>query len=161
VAGPDGALWFTQNSGGYNRVTKKVTREGVNQIGRISTGGAVAGYPISAPGNGPFGIAPGRDGALWFTENTGHQIGRMTTEGRITNEYDIGTQPGRISAGPDDALWFTDSDSQTIGSIATNGTVTRYAISRYATFIAAGPDGTLWFTDMTANKIGRLRPKGR
>ena len=63
VAGPDGALWFTNYIG--------------NSIGRITTTGVVANYTgkgISQPGQ----ITVGPDGALWFINgnNVDSSIGR-------------------------------------------------------------------------------------
>jgi streptogramin lyase len=41
-------------------------------------------FPIPTPNSQPLGITPGPDGALWFTENEGNKIGRITTAGAIT-----------------------------------------------------------------------------
>ena len=64
AAGPDGALWFTNDKN--------------NSIGRITTSGTVTndtGTGISQP----QGIAAGPDGALWFTNDGNTSIGRITT----------------------------------------------------------------------------------
>jgi virginiamycin B lyase len=116
TAGPDGALWFTNNGGG-------------GSIGSITTGGVVTFYPGNAETNGLQGIATGPDGALWFT-NFGNKggtgsIGRITTAGAVTNynpESYPGTgvdEPGGIAAGPDGALWFTNFADNSIGRITT------------------------------------------
>ena len=34
--------------------------------------------------SGPYGIATGPDGALWFTEMHGGRIGRITPEGEVS-----------------------------------------------------------------------------
>jgi virginiamycin B lyase len=34
--------------------------------------------------SGPYGIAAGPDGALWFTEMRGGRIGRITTGGEVS-----------------------------------------------------------------------------
>ena len=60
VAGPDGALWFTETG---------------RRIGRITTAGVVTEYPIA--GQPAAAIAAGPDGALWFAE-TGNRIGRLS-----------------------------------------------------------------------------------
>jgi virginiamycin B lyase len=62
TAGPDGALWFTEES--------------ANQIGRITTSGVLTEYAL-APGSGPVGITVGRDRAIWFTELSGF-VGRIS-----------------------------------------------------------------------------------
>jgi hypothetical protein len=64
TAGPDGALWFTN--------------QGNSTIGRITTGGVVTNYTGTGI-SGPEGITAGPDGALWFTNNNNSTIGRITT----------------------------------------------------------------------------------
>ncbi|SEG50410.1 virginiamycin B lyase [Paenibacillus sp. UNC499MF] len=32
--------------------------------------------------SGPYGLTYGKDGAVWFTEQIGNRIGRMTPDGR-------------------------------------------------------------------------------
>ncbi len=41
-------------------------------------------YPIPTPACIPFSIASGPDGNLWFTENYGARIGRITPSGDVT-----------------------------------------------------------------------------
>lgn len=52
--GPDGAMWFTTNDG--------------EQIGRITTTGAVTLFSLPQPLLGYLGITLGPDGALWVSE---------------------------------------------------------------------------------------------
>src|SRR5580700_8622609 len=94
TAGPDGALWFTEQAGNNQN------------IGRITTSGAITEYLPPTYHSGPNSIATGADGALWFTENGANQIGRITTAGVITNEFPIPTPNSGaygITAGPDGA----------------------------------------------------------
>src|SRR5215470_15761453 len=67
TSGSDGALWFTEN--------------GSNQIGRITTSGAITEYPIPSSSSGPIAITTGPDGALWFT--TPAKLGRITSSGSV------------------------------------------------------------------------------
>jgi len=56
---------------------------------------------------------------LWFTENEGDRIGRITPTGQIT-EFPLPTgsgSPEGITAGPDGTLWFTKSYWNKIGRI--------------------------------------------
>ncbi len=144
VAGPDGALWFTENFG--------------NKIGRMTTGGAITEY-VLPPSRFPGAITVGPDGALWFVEDG--RMGRITTAGTIT-EYPTGVtgvEAGAIAAGPDGALWFTTTNS--IGRMTTAGVVTQYPLPPTiidAGAITAGPDGALWFTNI--NSIGRITTAG-
>lgn len=41
-------------------------------------------FTIATGDSAPSGIAAGPDGALWFTENRGTKIGRITTAGIVT-----------------------------------------------------------------------------
>src|SRR5437867_1070567 len=41
-------------------------------------------FTIPTSNSNPIGITAGRDGNLWFTENNGSQIGRITTAGTVT-----------------------------------------------------------------------------
>src|SRR5690349_15735897 len=110
TAGPDGALWFTN--------------QGNNSIGRITTGGNVTKFTGNGI-SGPDGITAGPDGALWFTNYNNNSIGRITTGGNVTNFTHSGIDgPQQITAGPDKALWFTDYDNSPIGRITTGGNVT-------------------------------------
>ena len=66
VAGPDGALWFTE--------------EAANKIGRITTSGVLTEFPLQRfgfPVGGPVGMTVGRDGAIWFTDLAGF-VGRIS-----------------------------------------------------------------------------------
>ena len=146
TAGPDGALWFTQQ--GIN--------SSVDYIGRITTAGTVMLYAVPTSSSQPQGITSGPDGALWFTENFGNKIGRITTAGSI-DEYPVPTSssyPSGITVGPDGALWFTESSGSKIGRIALNGAITEYGIPLSGDGpldITTGPDGELWFTDRGAS----------
>jgi len=136
VAGPDGALWFTEGVG--------------NRIARITAAGVITEFAIPTSDSDPYGITSGPDGALWFTEQQGNRIGRITTTGTIT-EFAIPTAdsyPHGITSGPDGALWFTEFSSSKIGRISTAGVVTEFALltSLGPYGIVAGLDGALWFT---------------
>jgi streptogramin lyase len=76
-------------------------------------------YILSQPSAWPYGITPGPDGNLWFTEVNGNQIGKITPSGVIT-EYKIPTSnsmPRGIATGPDSNLWFAESAGNKIGKL--------------------------------------------
>jgi virginiamycin B lyase len=154
VAGPDGALWFANESAG--------------SIGRITTNGTFTYY--TDPGLvAPNAITAGPDGALWFTNVNGlaGSIGRITAAGTFTYYTDPSiSYPYDITVGPDGALWFTNFRNDSIGRITTSGTVTNYtdpSIS-WPTGITTGPDGALWFTNESTaaglGSIGRITTAG-
>jgi len=149
--GPDGALWFTEQSG--------------NKIGRITTAGVISEFTIPTPGSVPLLVVAGPDGALWFTEQGSNAIGRISTAGVIT-EFPIptaGVYPNGITAGADGSLWFTEQFGNQIGRITTAGVITEFPIPTAASRplgIVSGPDGALWFAEFAGNQIGRITTAG-
>jgi streptogramin lyase len=151
--GPDGNLWFTENSAG--------------RIGRITPAGVVTQFSAGlTPGSQPAEITAGPDGNLWFTETGSSRIGRITTAGVIT-EFSAGITPNSgptgITRGPDGNLWFTEHLAGRIGRITPAGVVTEFSAGLtpggQPNLITAGPDGNLWFGE-NAGKIGRITPAG-
>jgi virginiamycin B lyase len=129
---------------------------------------AIDEFLVPTPASQPAGITVGPDGAIWFTEENGHKIGRITTTGSIT-EYPIPTpaaSPQEIVAGPDGALWFTEygANPPKIGRITTAGVITNeYEVPGPGSSpdgITSGPDGALWFTEYGSNEIGRITTAG-
>jgi streptogramin lyase len=133
-------------------------------------------FTIPTANSLPFGITLGPDGALWFTENGGNKIGRITTAGAFT-EYPIPTAtsgPQGIAAGPDGALWFAEHNAGKIGRITTAGVITEFVLpftpglSAVPASITTGSDGALWFTEngicvgnlCGENNIGRITTSG-
>lgn len=136
-----------------------------------ATGKAITEYPLPNPGSLPHRIAKGMDGSIWFTEQTGQRIGRVSMAGAIT-EFALrpGSNPIGITAGPDNAMWFTQALGRRIGRIDAGGKITEFSsgLSSGSTpqAITAGPDGALWFTedvqlpDGSGSKIGRITTSG-
>src|SRR5580704_1285952 len=151
AVGPDGALWFTEFQG--------------NNIGRLTTAGAITEYPLPSRGSGPSGIVAGSDGNLWFVEQNANNVGRITTAGQVT-EFPVPTRnsmPTIIAAGPDGNLWFVEQNGNNVGRITTAGIITEFGIPTRGTVpqgIVAGSDGALWFTEFGGNKIGRITTTG-
>jgi virginiamycin B lyase len=189
VAGPDGALWFTEprdNEIGRMATTGVVTNEytipspsqpeGItvgpdgniwftdlfNEVGRI----APSGPPITEfpTGQGPTDITTGPDGALWFTEAFGNTIGRKTTDGAPLPSIAVptpGSEPTGITNVPGSGLWFTESAVNQIGHIPLSGGIVEYpGAGAGPSAIAAGRDGALWFTESEGNSIGRITTGG-
>ena len=73
---------------------------------------------------------------MWFTENNGNKIGRITLEGEIT-EFAVPIPDGSpltITVGPDGALWFGHTAGK-IGRMTTDGQFT----DEFTMPTAAGP----------------------
>jgi streptogramin lyase len=109
----------------------------------------------------PAGITTGPDANVWFTEENGDKIGRITPGGAIT-EFPLpsGSHPTEITPAPppEQALYFTESGTNSIGRITTAGAITRRSVGGSPDGITTGPDGNLWFTEPTQNRIGRIPP---
>ena len=199
TTGPDGNIWFTQENGNrISRVNPGglitdfpapaggqpveiaaaggrlwFTQLGRNKIGAIDPAGTVTEYPSGSSLDAPAdGITLGPDGALWFTEFSSggtSRIGRMTTDGNLTNQFSLtsGSGPGDITPGPpgDNRLWFTQSNGR-IGAIpisASSGSDVSYfppsgGLNDPAGITASGTG--LWFTEPGANQIRRIETNG-
>lgn len=104
--GSDGNIWFMDD----------------NEIDNVTPSGTFTEHTLPSGFDNLGFIAPGPDGALWFTDSYGssaNEIGRITTTGSIT-EYELPTPTAQVSdivAGPDNAMWFTESNESQIGRI--------------------------------------------
>jgi len=80
-------------------------------------------------------LVAGPDGNVWFTEEFGNAIGRITPKGKVTEfsaGISLGAYPSGITAGPDGNLWFTER----------------------------GLQGGILGGDVLPGRIGRITPKG-
>ena len=147
VIGPDGAAWFA-------------TEGAILRYNHIA--GSTTPY-ASASIKSPISMTVGSDKALWFVNQAGNSIGRITMTGSLkfyTNA--LVSSPTAIAAGPDGALWFTSAGNNRIGRITTAGAFTFYTSSAVLQpqQITAGPDGALWFTMAGAARVGRVTTAG-
>lgn len=128
-------------------------------LASIATIGEAATFDITTKYSGVTGIIRGPDGAMWFTEPNAQQVGRITTNGAIS-EFSVPGVGSTIAVGPDGNLWCTGQDG--ISRVARDGTLTQFPVKPFAYVkgIAAGPDGNLWFTMWQDDKIGRITPQG-
>jgi streptogramin lyase len=172
VAGPDGDLWFTEST----------LHGGV--IGRITPGGTITTFilpELHEQVSETFGIAAGRDDALWFTDQLRGPEPWISKIGRITHAGDIRyfalptpeVQAGDIALGADGDMWFTAAGSSMqrpgsasgaeIGQITPGGQVRQFAVHGEPNEIVRGPHNEMLFTSFTAtgNKIGRITTSGR
>lgn len=108
----------------------------------------------------PQYITLGPDGNIWFTEQMGNKIGKISPSGVIT-EYPLppNSNPCGITAGPDGNVWFTEPPVGRIARMNSSGAYNEYQISDISALpceIARGPDAGLWFTEPNAGKIGTI-----
>ena len=132
----------------------------------MTTSGVLTEFPIPTPGSLPVGIVMGPDGNLWFMEQTGNKVARMTPDGVVTDEFQIPTpvsNAAEITTGPDGNLWFSEQSAGKIGRITTAGVITEFALSDQQSIphgIVTGPDGNLWFVGTQGFGVGRISRYG-
>jgi len=125
--------------------------------------GVITEFTIPTAGSDPHGVAAGPDGNVWFVEEFGNKVGRITPAGTIT-EFTIptpSTRPFSIAAGPDGNLWFTQINTNQIGRMTTSGIVVETAVTTLSSSpesIAAGPDGNMWFTEVNGGNVAKISP---
>jgi len=135
----------------------------------LATGGG-SGPVVSEFGGlttnaGPWGIAPGPDGNLWFTEEKLDGVGRITP-GAIVTEFTAGFPTGSprgIVSGPDGNLWVAMAGGNgAIAKVTKSGEVIEYPVATAGdpNDVAVGPDNNLWYVDPAANLIGRITTGG-
>jgi virginiamycin B lyase len=155
---PAGQVWFVRSE--YRHAAK---------VGWITPTG-VLGEVALAPRSRPNSITIGPDGAAWFAEEEGGQIGRVDATGQIQLfPLGAGVEPRQLVTGPDGALWFTENgadgphpaSTDRIGRMSSAGEVTQFPLSfGFGTrALAVDPRGFLWFgTD--EGEIASISPTG-
>jgi streptogramin lyase len=131
--------------------------------------GALAEFGIPSEEAQPYGIAPGPDGALWFTENRAAKIGRIAPGGEVTEftipnaEPKTEVKPTGIATGPDGNLWFAEYGKNKVVRMTPSGAISEFEVPTPASGpfrITLGPDGDMWFVEEKAGKVGRITPAG-
>jgi streptogramin lyase len=151
VAGPDGNIWFTEANFSFGDVTPS---------------GVVTEYPALSPAfDSLSSVCSGPDDALWFLAFLSSNIGRLTTNGKVTNTYalNIGSTPDFGALGSDGNVWFSEIVPSRVGNITPGGVVTTYPTnspnaSPWA--IAAGADGNVWFMEVAYGQVAKITPSG-
>ena len=135
-------------------------------FGTLDAGPAVSEFGTGLSSNvGPWGIAPGPDGNLWFTEDKNNAVGRVTP-GAVITEFAAGFPTGNprgIITGPDGNLWVAMAGGAgAIAKVTKSGEVVEYPVPTAGdpNDIAVGPDNNLWYVDPAANLVGRITPNG-
>ena len=150
TAGPDGALWFTDQ-------LYPTTAE----IGRMTTSGEVTYFPYQTTGSTQDSITTGPDGALWFVDQAEEKIRRITTSGDMTSfsvgEPHVTPWPDHITAGPDGAMWYTTGAG--LGRLETNGGYSLIPENIEGGGISLSPSGALWIANRASDQIDRYKPK--
>jgi hypothetical protein len=128
TTGPDGKLWFTEDTG--------------NKIGRFDPSThTIVETSLPNAFSFPFDITAGPDGNLWFTEtgNVVKGVGMINpvTRGIVeTPMTGANSTPGFITTGPDGNLWFTEGQASRLGVLTP--TLNLVATTEPPAFVAPG-----------------------
>jgi streptogramin lyase len=155
IEGSDGNLWFYVS--GSPAAIARMT----------PSGGSFQSWVLPGTGEIDDNLVLGPDGDIWFSDQGNTAIGKVGTNGAIT-EYPISGSafPTNITVGPDGNLWFSDNGGR-IGRVTTSGAIQEFSTGLQTgadpDAITAGPDGNVWFTDQYANRraVGRITPSGQ
>src|SRR5438105_4966704 len=93
----------------------------------------ITAYPTDSASSAPYAIAAGPDGAVWFTELSGREIGRMTVDGTLRLHAALpggssASYPYGITAGSDGAMWFVAQSPSIVGRIDGSGSIQTKAL---------------------------------
>ena len=154
VATPGTTVTLTYNGGTLSAAAIIASASGVaNAITTFMPTPTFYQFSIPTGTNRPQWIAAGSDGNMWFTENPGGAVARITPAGVVT-EFTIPTanaQPQKIIGASDGNLWFTEYslnatpslDTSKVSKVTTTGTFTEY----FTLFSPPPPDEPLGLTD--------------
>lgn len=158
VAGPDGALWFTENGPDSNFDAT---------IGRLTTDGELTEFDLPNEFQTAVGLVVGPDNALWFVDANSPRAGRLTVEGSLAL-FDTGWRAADdMVVGSDGALWFVASRS--VGNpdhmtghlirMTLAGDVSVFDLDAWPGPLALGPDGNVWWAE--GRGLWRVTPGGQ
>ena len=108
-----------------------------------------------------YGIDEGPDRAMWFSDNLGQGLARITMTGVTTERFVPGFYPEELTVGADHRFYADSSTVNQIAQVAVNGAYHVYNIpSGDSAFggMALGSDGNVWFAEQS--HIGRIKPGG-
>jgi virginiamycin B lyase len=114
----------------------------------------------TAPPTDLYSMCLGPDGAIWFGEARTAKIGRIASDGTITEFSTQGSPAYQMTAGPDGNLWIAYGGG--VGRLTPTGQFTAFPLPEAGNVIdiAGGPDGGVWFADHDGKRIGRITPAG-
>jgi virginiamycin B lyase len=159
--GPDGAIWFAEENGGY--------------IGRFDpTTERFTTFPLASPDGdspGPQHLQFDQHGQLWFTLNHSSQIARMDPATGAIRTWDVlpvegerAPHPYSLAVTPEGIVWFGAAlYGGVVGSLdPTSGTVTVHHLGKptaQITSMVSDKRGNVWFTELQFNRLGHINTR--
>lgn len=154
VFASDGALWFTEY--GYQKVARfDIAAHTMSEVN------------IGSTADGPYGLAAGADGSLWYSTATSVCHINPATQ-KVDGSYPVADRaaiPEELTLAADGNVWFSSNyirygtamaSSRQVGQITPAGVMTAYPVPSSGADlngVADGPDGNLWFSD-SASQLG-------
>ena len=145
IAGPDGNLW--------------VTLQGTDQIheavGKMSTSGVMTTYAVPTTSSFVWALAVGPDRNIWFSEVSGHKVGKLDPNTGAIVEYPVSPDffPANI-AWVKGSLYMTTANTGNIGVMDTAGNFSEVNTGLSdADDLGIGPDGNLWVTGLDGQHL--------
>jgi uncharacterized repeat protein (TIGR01451 family) len=136
----DSHLYFTENTAGKIGIVEGTT-----------PGSNITEFAIPTANSGPTGITEGPDGFVWFTETDAGQLGRISSDGQIT-EFSAGITPGSrptgIAQSPSGALAFAESAANQIGQVTFSADL---SVTKTVSAPFALPGQTITYTIVATN----------
>jgi sugar lactone lactonase YvrE len=147
--GPDGRLWFIEESG---RVGRVAADGGVTEVGAVPLAPrSKLQFPVSR-------LIAGPDGNLWFSSPSSSAVGRISPAGAV-KMFPVPDSPYALLSAPDGNLWFVRPDGNAISRITPAGQFDAgYKVPSSPHRLTIGPDGALWFTGENIHQVfvGRI-----
>lgn len=149
VAGDGGNITTTGGTSPTVSITAAPTFAGNTTVGNLTNNGMTpfqCGQANSSHLMATTNYSCGLGSDLWFAEDSGTQVGRLTTAGGLSG-YGLSLgNPRNIALGPDGNVWASLQASSNVIKVTPSGVVTQYSVpaggSAYG--ITAGPDGNMW-----------------
>jgi streptogramin lyase len=118
--------------------------------------------------NGAWDLVDGRDGKVWFTEDTASAFGSITAGDGLISEFagrlPLAGAPKGIAKIADGSLWIAESGQDgAIARVTKEGAVTEFRTGLTPSDpwdITVGPDKNLWFVSRAPAFVGRVTRTG-
>ncbi len=154
AAGPDGALWFTEQM--------------ANKLGRLDPiTGAIREFALKTPGSGPHGLVADREGNIWYTGNFEALIGKLNPKTGEVTEYKMPDARARDPHTPvfdqQGILWFTAQGGNMVGRLdPRTGEIKLQPVPTPRALpygIAVNSKGVPFFCEFGTNKLASIDPQ--
>lgn len=155
VTASDSSIWFADQRAGAPRVGRAVPFIAAGSPPVRSFGFTFVALPAHST---PFALAPGENGAVWFTDLSG-RIGRAAREAALS-VTSVPGGPFGIARAADGSIWVSHVSANRLSRIdPATLAVTEVEIPTMNSGpagIALGGDGAIWFAERSANKMARV-----